>query len=156
MPVLSAKTPPKSNAQAPALPAPALGFSNIETVVAAPDELQFGIKIERQATEITHPFRVRSTAAPVASQITAQLPQMLTKAEKQTVELRLDPPELGRVTIHLTTNDQQVTATVIAEARRHGRPDAPPRRAAHCHFGPRRFFTSQPFVSTGARAKWKS
>ena len=115
MPMLSAKTPPKNSTQAPALPAPTFGFSNSETVTDAPDDLQFGIKIERQTVEITGPSRVAPQAAPVATQITAQLPQMLTKAEKQTVELRLDPPELGRVTIHLTTNDQQVTATVTAE-----------------------------------------
>ncbi len=115
IPTLPAKTAPISGLQIVASPSLAAGVTNIETVVEPSEEIQFGIKIERQALEVAGASRAAPQAAPVASQITAQLPQMLTKAEKQTVELRLDPPELGRVTIHLTTNDQQVTATVIAE-----------------------------------------
>ena len=106
---------PKNGAQPPALLTPTFGFTNMEAVTDTPDEVQFGIKIERQSVELTNISRNTPQAAPVASQITAQLPQLLTKAEKQTVELRLDPPELGRVTIHLTTNDQQITAQVVAE-----------------------------------------
>ncbi|MBL1438247.1 MAG: flagellar hook-length control protein FliK [Rhodobacteraceae bacterium] len=111
----------------PVLPAPKIanpiqaqptyqtGFSNLETVVADPAEVQFSIKIERQTVDIVQPSRTSAPTAPIAKQIEVQLPQLLTKADKQTIELRLDPPELGRVTIHLTTNDQQVTAQVVAE-----------------------------------------
>ena len=96
----------------PALPAQ---FTNLERVIDDPAEVQFSIKIERQSIEHIQSIRAPAAPAPVANQITTQLPQLLTKAEKQTVELRLDPPELGRVTIHLTTHDQQVTAQVVAE-----------------------------------------
>ncbi len=114
-PALSLQTPAKIVAQPLVLPAPAIGFTNVETITDDPAEIQFGIKIERQVVETILPSRAAVAAAPVATQITAQLPQLLTKADKQTIELRLDPPELGRVTIHLTTNDQQVTAQVIAD-----------------------------------------
>ena len=109
------QTPPKFVGQTSDQPASEIGFTNIKTVVDDPAEIQFNIKIERQAVETVHITRATLPAAPVASQITAQLPQLLTKVDKQTIELRLDPPELGRVTIHLTTNDQQVTAQVIAD-----------------------------------------
>ncbi|NOR62735.1 MAG: hypothetical protein GQ535_09620 [Rhodobacteraceae bacterium] len=114
-PVMPEKTAPKVATQMPPPPTPALGFANTEVVKDDPAEVQFNIKIERQVIEAATVSRPAPQAPPVASQITAQLPQLLTKAEKQTIELRLDPPELGRVTIHLTTNDTQVTAQVVAE-----------------------------------------
>lgn len=109
------QTSPKIAPQLQAQPAAQPSFSNLETVINDPAEVQFSIKIERQTVDIAQPSRASAPTAPVANQITAQLPQLLTKAEKQTIELRLDPPELGRVTIHLTTNDQHVTAQVVAE-----------------------------------------
>jgi len=114
-PVLPAKTTAKPSVQASPPLAPSIGFTNIEAVVEDSAEMQFSIKIEHQAIESTHTPRPAQRTTPVASQITTQLPQLLTKAEKQVVELRLDPPELGRVTIHLSTHDTQVTAHVVAE-----------------------------------------
>jgi len=114
-PIIPAKIAPKGAVQGPPPLAPALGLTNIETVTEDPAEVQFSIKIERQAAEIVSISRPTLQATPVASQITTQLPQLLSKAAKQTVELRLDPPELGRVTIHLTTNDTQVTAQIVAD-----------------------------------------
>ncbi len=102
----------RTTPKAPALP---VQFANLERVIDDPAEVQFSIKIERQSIEHVQAFRAPSAPAPVANQISTQLPPLLTKAEKQTVELRLDPPELGRVTIHLSTHDQQVTAQVVAE-----------------------------------------
>ncbi len=115
LPAPAAQMPAKIEAQPSSQPAPAIGFTNVETNTDDPAEIQFGIKIERQTIETVQINRATTPAAPVATQITAQLPQLLTKVDKQTIELRLDPPELGRVTIHLTTNDQQVTAQVIAD-----------------------------------------
>jgi len=103
---------PQPAPQAPALP---VQFANLDQVPDDPAEVQFSIKIERQNIEMVHVSRATAPPAPVANQISTQLPNLLSKAEKQTVELRLDPPELGRVTIHLTTHDQQVTAQVVAE-----------------------------------------
>ncbi len=81
-----------------------------------PSTLQFGIRIERQALEIAPAPRITAPQpAPVANQIAAQLPQLLTKADTQTLELRLDPPELGRVTIHIKAQDQQIIAQVVAD-----------------------------------------
>lgn len=97
---------------------PPLAFgaiSNIEAATPMPSELQFSLKVEMQPIAQGHPVRTASTPPPVANQIAEQLPHLVTKAEKQTVELRLDPPELGRVTIHLTTHDQQVTAHITAD-----------------------------------------
>jgi hypothetical protein len=105
----------KATAQPQAQPLPPIGFTNIETATDDPAEVQFSIKIDRQVAVDAPISRSAAPTPPVANQISTQLPQLLTKVEKQTIELRLDPPELGRVTIHLTTNDQQVTAQVIAD-----------------------------------------
>jgi len=104
-------------ARVTSLPAPALPaqFSNLEQVPDDLAEVQFSIKIQPQRFENIQAPHASPAPASVAKQISAQLPHLLSKAEKQTVELRLDPPELGRVTIHLTTHDQQVTAQVVAE-----------------------------------------
>lgn len=81
-------------------------------------ELPFNIRIDRQpivSPTITHSVTRNHSAPPLPEQISTQLQQLLTKADKQTIELRLDPPELGRVTIHMSTHDQQMTAHVSAE-----------------------------------------
>ena len=106
---------PKTAAPAQPQPTPVMATAPLDPINDEQPDLQVGIRIERQAVEAAHISRPPPQAAPVASQISTQLPQLLTKAEKQTVELRLDPPELGRVTIHLTTNDQQVTALISAD-----------------------------------------
>jgi len=105
-------SPPLPAPQAPALPAQ---FSNLEHLPDDPAEVQFSIKIQPQRFESIQAPHTNPAPATMAKQISAQLPHLLSKADKQTVELRLDPPELGRVTIHLTTHDQQVTAQVVAE-----------------------------------------
>ena len=80
------------------------------------DEMQFGVRIERQSVETSQPHMISPKAAPaIANQISTQLPHLLSKADSQKIELRLDPPELGRVTIHLNTHDQQVTAHITAD-----------------------------------------
>jgi len=77
--------------------------------------MPFSLKIESQPVEAVKAPHVATPPAPVATQISEQLPHLLKKTEKQSVELRLDPPELGRVTIHLTTHDQQISAHVVAD-----------------------------------------
>ncbi len=116
-PVIVADRPVQREATK-AISHPPLAFgaiSNIEAVAPMPSELQFSLKVEMQPIAQGHPVRTAHTPTPVANQIAEQLPHLITKAEKQTVELRLDPPELGRVTIHLTTHDQQVTAHITAD-----------------------------------------
>jgi len=116
-PVFNAGRPvQKETAKALGHPPLALGtLTKIEAAASMPSELQFSLKVEMQPIAQGHPVRTAHTPAPVANQIAEQLPHLITKAEKQTVELRLDPPELGRVTIHLTTHDQQVTAHITAD-----------------------------------------
>ena len=114
-PSLRAAPLPATQTAPPPPPALPVQFTKLEHMKDDPAEVQFSIKIERQSIEHVQSIRTPTAPTPVANQISNQLPALLTKAEKQTVELRLDPPELGRVTIHLTTQDQQVTAQVIAE-----------------------------------------
>jgi flagellar hook-length control protein FliK len=52
---------------------------------------------------------------PPAQQIVAQLTVAIQRAPGDRVEIRLDPPELGRVQIELSTRDGVLHATVIAE-----------------------------------------
>ena len=55
-------------------------------------------------------------AAPATPQaIIAQIAVALGKSSERSVEIRLDPPELGRVQIHLTPADSRLQALVIAE-----------------------------------------
>ncbi len=124
-PVVANRAPPKS--AEPPLPEiqaksttgmtqPMMGAAGGET--APPplsSDMPFSLKIETQPVEAAKIPHAAPTPAPVANQISDQLPHLLNKAEKQTVELRLDPPELGRVVIHLTTHDQQVSAHVLAD-----------------------------------------
>lgn len=84
----------------------------------AQTEVPVNIRIERQSVDFQSNIHANArapSALPVPAQITAQLQQHITKAEKQTIELRLDPPELGRVTIQMATQDQQVTAQISAD-----------------------------------------
>lgn len=106
---------PKSTAQSASLPGFITDAHPHEHKQPDRNDIQFGIKIERHLIETAALPRHIQPAQPVAQQITSQLPHLLTKTEKQTVELKLDPPELGRVTIHLSTHDQQVTAHIVAD-----------------------------------------
>ena len=94
-----------------------IGASPVDTAPQTLSDMPFSLKIESQPMVVAQAPHADSASAtaPVASQITENLPHLLSKAEKQTVELRLDPPELGRVTIHLTTHDQTITAHVVAD-----------------------------------------
>ncbi len=115
-PVALTKKPAlKAKAASKPSPHPKVELATDDSASPSENGLQIGIKIEQPSLVLTHASRPVSHTAPVASQISAQLPQLLSKAEKQTVELRLDPPELGRVTIHLRTKDQHITAHVVAE-----------------------------------------
>lgn len=79
-------------------------------------EMPVSIRMERisgdsqQLIQQTH-----RPVAPVATQISGQIQQQLTNSSQQVIELRLDPPELGRVVIHINTSDQTVAAQVTAE-----------------------------------------
>lgn len=56
------------------------------------------------------------TAAPVRSMpVAEQMGVAIGSARDGSVELRLDPPELGRVQIHMHTSDDKVRAVVMAE-----------------------------------------
>lgn len=83
-----------------------------------PSEMPVNIRIERQAADTAAPIQAATRAAiamPVPEQITTQIQQQITKAGRQTIELRLDPAELGRVTIEMTTQDKQVVALISTE-----------------------------------------
>ena len=55
-------------------------------------------------------------AAPAAPQaVIAQIAVAVGRSSERSVEIRLDPPELGRVQIHLTPTDGRLQALVIAE-----------------------------------------
>lgn len=65
------------------------------------------------------PYRPEVPVAPVASPepkaVVDQLAVAVREADDRRVEIRLDPPELGRVHIHLTTLEGGVRAVVVAE-----------------------------------------
>lgn len=49
------------------------------------------------------------------NKVISQISSAISNTTKDTVEIRLDPPELGRVTISITQSDSSLTATVSAE-----------------------------------------
>lgn len=78
-----------------------------------------------QLTEATaRPARAEATVHPLAAapaspaprQVVAQVAVAIGEApDDQRLEIRLDPPELGRVQIHLTRHDGAVQAVVLAD-----------------------------------------
>ncbi|MEM7178349.1 MAG: flagellar hook-length control protein FliK [Pseudomonadota bacterium] len=73
---------------------------------------------EADATGSSHP---RQMASPTPGngtpgpEVVAQLGAAIRKTGSNTVELRLDPPELGHVRVSLTTSGDQLTAQITAE-----------------------------------------
>jgi len=114
VPVLAA-APPSPTFVVPALAAQSASQPQIQQIDTEPD-FTLDIKIERQSLEIASKFNMPYRAPPpIGAQISSQIQLQIGKAEKQTIELRLDPPELGRVTVQLTTQDQVVTAQITAD-----------------------------------------
>ena len=90
------------------------GFSLFDA--GAEPEFTITLRTERAALESSAALPSGSrTAPPVQAQIAAQFPTQIAKNSQQVIELRLDPPELGRVAIHITTQDQTVTAQILAD-----------------------------------------
>jgi hypothetical protein len=56
-----------------------------------------------------------AAAAPVAQQVVGQVVVAITAAAEPKLEIRLDPPELGRVEIRLTETESGVQAVVMAQ-----------------------------------------
>ncbi len=52
---------------------------------------------------------------PPETKILSQISSAISNTSKDTVEIRLDPPELGRVIISITQNDSGLAATVTSE-----------------------------------------
>jgi hypothetical protein len=104
---------------APAAAAPAAGAA-----VQAPALVEVAASQALEGWRLEAEPGTRTTAAeaaaatrpmPPAQQIVAQLTVAIQRAPGERVEIRLDPPELGRVQIELSTRDGVLHATVIAE-----------------------------------------
>ncbi len=65
------------------------------------------------ATSLVHPTAYRPQVT--ETKIVTQISTAISNTSKDTVEIRLDPPELGRVTISITQTDSGVSATVTSE-----------------------------------------
>ena len=103
---------PVGFATAPSLP-PLFDPTLAETGDA---ELQVNIRVERQAFEtLAITQQSQRATAPLAAQIASQIQSQITQKTQQVIELRLDPPELGRVVIQLSANDQVVIAQISAD-----------------------------------------
>jgi hypothetical protein len=101
----------------PAPPAPgAVAHSPALVEVAASPALE-GWRLEAEPGARTSAAEAAAAARPMppAQQIVAQLTVAIQRAPGDRVEIRLDPPELGRVQIELSTRDGVLHATVISE-----------------------------------------
>lgn len=88
----------------------------INTPVTLENELPFQVKIERaEAMPALQTQQATRQSPSVAAQISTQIQQQIVKNSQQVLEIRLDPPELGRVTIHLVTHEHSVVAQVTAD-----------------------------------------
>ena len=89
--------------------------SALEDPLAEP-EMPVSIRIDRTSSDVLPPVQATSRPAPpIAAQISEQIQQQISKNGQQVVELKLDPPELGRVVIQLTTHDQTVSALISSD-----------------------------------------
>ncbi len=119
-PVAAPPSAPGPNITATAVSAPALPMPGVSELALTADDaaadLAVAIKIDRQVADIQQlaPQSLRTTPA-VATQITSQIQAQISQSSKQVIELRLDPAELGRVTIQLSPQDQSITAQITAE-----------------------------------------
>lgn len=105
-----AKTPIFS-AAAPLLAEPTQAQLSVED-----SEMLVSIRAERHLSEPVLAQKATQRATPPAmEQVTTQLRQQITTSSRQVIEIRLDPPELGRVLIQLSTHDQGVAAQITAD-----------------------------------------
>ena len=97
-----------------AQPRAATGDAAAELEIAAAD-------LSAQRLGPQGPDRATAAASPSAplpppvAELREQIARLVATADGRTAELRLDPPELGRVRITLDIADGQVTATLTAE-----------------------------------------
>lgn len=81
--------------------------------VAVPEAL--ALAPAARAGEAARTETAAAPAAPQASAVVGQVVVAMGKAHDPRIEIRLDPPELGRVHIHLTPTDGGVQAVVAAD-----------------------------------------
>ena len=127
---------PAPHAAAPAAPPPPPAAAG-DARIALPDPAAGGLtltptgnvdwRLSAQAAAQAFPREAASHAAATAHSVIGQITLAVGRTEDRRVEIRLDPPELGRVHIHLTPTEQGLQATVVAERpethallRRHG------------------------------------
>ncbi|MBL4807494.1 MAG: flagellar hook-length control protein FliK [Rhodobacteraceae bacterium] len=114
-PPVQAKSPAQSASHVPSSTyIPTLTPSNIIPAGAGLSDFPAAIsQVELSTT--TQTMTATPRGAPVVHQIVDQIAVRITMATEPKIELRLDPPELGRVTIQLISNDSVLQAIIIAE-----------------------------------------
>ncbi|MFV0475103.1 MAG: flagellar hook-length control protein FliK [Pikeienuella sp.] len=133
-PAQSAPHASSSSASAPApvpatKPAPAPAAIG-EAAISGPDispSISTLSTTAARAEQASAPGSPPQTSERMAAQVSAQIAQTAARAGGERVEIRLDPPELGRVQLSLSMDRDGVTATISAERpeildlmRRHG------------------------------------
>ncbi len=100
-----------------AAPGPGAVAQSPVLVEAAASPALEGWRLEGEPGVRTGAAEAAAAARPMppAQQIVAQLSVAIQRAPGERVEIRLDPPELGRVQIELSTRDGVLHATVISE-----------------------------------------
>ena len=86
------------------------------------DFSDFGVTASEKS-QLHRPLHVTTPMAPATAnkpqateaKIISQISSAISNTSKDTVEIRLDPPELGRVIISITQSDSGLTATVTSE-----------------------------------------
>jgi len=112
----TAPTPPDTvNAKSPE--------SKLQTTVEAPRDFgEFTASISDKP-QMQRPFSPAMPAVQPAAirpqtaeaKIVSQISTAISNTSKDTVEIRLDPPELGRVIISITQTDSGLSATIVSE-----------------------------------------
>jgi hypothetical protein len=113
--------PPAPAGAPPASPAMSLGLQP-----EAPAGWHLARSSEHPPAELARP--AASTVSPSPSATVSQIAVAVASASEHRVEIRLDPPELGRVQIHLTPVDGGVQAVVLAD-----RPETQDLLRRHAH-----------------------
>lgn len=92
------------------------------TVEMQPDVDDFGLSIvdkqqAQRSLQTTMPVAQPNPAQPQTAEakVVLQISSAISNTSKDTVEIRLDPPELGRVIISITQSDSGLSATVTSE-----------------------------------------
>ena len=97
--------------------------SKLRTIVAVQNDFNdFGAGISdkppgQRPSQSAVPVAPHGTTRPQAAEgkIISQISTAISNTSKDTVEIRLDPPELGRVIISITQTDSGLSATVTSE-----------------------------------------